>query len=103
MEFDIRYDEPTPRIEQETSITYDKELNTWHLYTTVPSHARKWEDAIVASDVFLTFKTYHNVSKELIAIAGEINGSASVRKRVSLTDEQRQAASERLSSIRLNK
>ena len=24
-----------------------KEVDTWHLYTSVPSHARKWEDAVI--------------------------------------------------------
>lgn len=97
--FKIKHEEPLPRIDQETTISYDRELDVWSLYTNVPTHARKWEDAVVASDIFFSVKIYHEKTGELIAISGEIDGTASVRKRRELTEEQKNALSERMKNL----
>ena len=36
----------TPRNEQETIISYDRELDQWHYYSDVPKHNRKWADLV---------------------------------------------------------
>lgn len=32
-----------PREERETIISYDRQTETWHIYTDEPKHARKYE------------------------------------------------------------
>jgi hypothetical protein len=36
----------TPRSEQETIISYDRELDQWHYYSDVPKHNHKWADLV---------------------------------------------------------
>lgn len=36
----------TPRNEQETIISYDRELEEWHYYSDVPKHNRKYRDLV---------------------------------------------------------
>ena len=33
----------TPRSEQETILSYDRELDQWHYYSDIPKHNRKWK------------------------------------------------------------
>ncbi|MEN2371983.1 hypothetical protein [Lacticaseibacillus paracasei] len=35
-----------PRSEQETIISYDRELDQWHYYSDIPKHNRKWRDLV---------------------------------------------------------
>lgn len=101
--FIIQYDTVTARIEQETVISFDKDTDTWHLYTSVPSHARKWEDAVVPSKDYISMKVYRKSPKELIGLAGVINGSASIRKKRNYTEEELESMKERMSKNIHNK
>ena len=98
-DFIIKHEKPIPRDEQETTITHDKDVNTWSFFTNNPTHARKWEDAIIVSDRYLSVKVYHSGTGDLISIAGEINGTASINRKREMTEEQRQAASDRMKSM----
>lgn len=98
-DFIIKHEKPIPRIEQETNISYDKELDMWSLYTNNPPHARKWEDSVIPSNVYLSQKIYHADTGDLIALSGQINGSASVNRKREMTEEQRQAMSVRMKKL----
>lgn len=102
-EFKILYDKVTSRNEQETVISFDKESDTWHLYTSVPSHARKWEGAVIPSNSYISMKVYRKSPKELIVLAGVINGSASIRKKRNYTEEELESMKERMSKNLHNK
>lgn len=94
--FEIQKRKPAPYNEQETIIMYDKELDEWNLYTNNPTHARKWEQAIIPSNDYRNSKVYHSVTGDLIEIEGKINGSASIRKKKTYTPEQKEAFKKRV-------
>lgn len=96
IEFEIFYESVTAREEQETVISYDRSINAWHLYTNVPTHARKWEATVIPSDAHLSSKTYRKSPKELIGISGIINGSISIRKKKEYTEEELEELRERM-------
>lgn len=85
-----------PRDEQETVITFDNLQNKWHLYTDVPKHIRKWQPLLKDCKV-----TEEN--GEILAVEGFIEGNVSISKKRVMTDEQRQAAAERLKQARTQK
>lgn len=95
-EFEIQVRLPVPRYEQETIITYDKQFDEWSLYTNNPTHARKWERAVITGRSFSNRKVYHEQTGQLIELEGVIDGSVSIRKAKVLTEEQRKELSERL-------
>ena len=84
----------TPRNEQETIISYDRELDQWHYYSDVPKHNRKWADLV------------HNrtqcVEKNgtIEVLEGIIQGNVSVRKRTVMSEETRAKAVARLKAYR---
>ncbi|KRM62085.1 hypothetical protein FC26_GL000816 [Paucilactobacillus vaccinostercus DSM 20634] len=88
----------TPGNEQETIISYDKELKQWHYYSDVPEHNHKWDKRVEPTQRVV------EPSGRISVLEGTINGTVSVNaKRVShMTPEQRQAASERMKQLRIN-
>lgn len=88
----------TPGNEQETIISYDKELKQWHYYSDVPEHNHKWDKRVEPT------RRVVEPSGRISVLEGTINGTVSVNaKRVShMTPEQRQAASERMKQLRIN-
>lgn len=99
-EFEKKTRKPLPRTEQETILTYEPDTKTWQIYTDYPSHARKYEDKVVPSDIYPSEKVYHEDSGELIALQGTIQGSVSVRGKVEMTEEQKRVTAERLKQSR---
>lgn len=80
----------TPRSEAETILNYDYELDQWHYYSDVPKHNRKWDKAVVPT------RRVVEDNGTISLLEGTIDGGVSVRKRQNFTDEQRQAAADRL-------
>ena len=84
--------------EQETVISFDRNSGTWRFYSTVPHHAKKFEEFILPSD---TFSSWREVNDEgnLVAIDGVLD-TEKVKplptiKRV-ISDERRAKLSEQL-------
>ena len=84
----------TPRSEQETIISYDRELDQWHYYSDVPKHNRKWADLVEKRTQF--------VEKDgtIEILEGTINGSISIRKHTVMSEEARAKAAARLKAYR---
>lgn len=87
----------TPRSEQETIISYDRELDQWHYYSDVPKHNRKWADLVDNRTQFVE----KNGTVEVLE--GTINGSVSVRKRTVMSEETKEKAVARLKAYRKTK
>lgn len=102
-EFDILRAKPAPRNEQETVITYDREIDQWHIFTDNPVHARKWEGLVSFDDIYGGSKTYHEQTGELIALDGKILGTITIRKKTQLSEERKQQLSQRLKEMRERK
>jgi hypothetical protein len=58
--------------EQETVISFDRSSGVWRFYSTIPHHARKYEEFISGSD---TFSSWREVNDEgnLVAIEGVLD------------------------------
>lgn len=58
--------------EQETVISFDRSSGVWRFYSTVPHHAKKYEQFISESD---TFSSWREVNDEgnLVAIEGALD------------------------------
>lgn len=84
----------TPRSEQETILSYDRELDQWHYYSDVPKHNRKWAD-LVHSRTQLVEK-----NGAIEVLEGTINGSVSIRKHTVMSEETRAKAAARLKAYR---
>lgn len=84
----------TPRSEQETIISYDRERDEWHYYSDVPKHNRKWRDLI--SQPHMTA----NENGDITLLEGIIHGSVSIRKPTVISEENRVKAAERLKKYR---
>ncbi|AKU35051.1 hypothetical protein AKG30_08770 [Lacticaseibacillus paracasei] len=84
----------TPRSEQETILSYDRELDQWHYYSDIPKHNRKWRD--------LVSKTHTETSEngDITVLEGTINGSVSIRKHTVMSEETRAKAAARLKAYR---
>lgn len=95
-------DKTVPRSEQETIINYDRETDQWHVYTTVPKHARKYEDKTIAEGN-IPEKIYNAGSDQLIGLNGVIDGTVSVQKKREMSEEQKEAARKRLQEYHKNK
>ncbi len=84
----------TPRNEQETIISYGRELDQWHYYSDVPKHNHKWADLV------------HNrtqcVEKNgaIEVLEGIVQGNVSVRKRTVMSEENRVKMAARLKAYR---
>ena len=84
----------TPRSEQETIISYDRDLDEWHYYSDVPKHNRKWADLVDNRTQYVE----ENGTIEILE--GTIQGSVSIRKRTVMSEEARAKASARLKEYR---
>lgn len=84
----------TPRSEQETILSYDRELDQWHYYSDIPKHNRKWRD--------LVSETHTETSEngDITFLEGTINGSVSIRKHTVMSEETRAKAAARLKAYR---
>lgn len=86
----------TPRNEAETIISYDPVTKQWHYYSDVPAHNRKWQHVIDPERI--TVEDNCTIS----LLEGTVTGSVSISKKRQMTEEQRQAAVERLAASRSN-
>lgn len=84
----------TPRNEQETIISYDRELEEWHYYSDVPKHNRKWHDLV--QNATMTIEDNGDISR----MEGTISGNVVIMKRRTMTDAQRKEAAARLKQAR---
>ena len=87
----------TPRSEQETILSYDRDLDEWHYYSDVPKHNRKWADLVDNRTQYVE----ENGTIEILE--GTIQGSLSIRKRTVMSDEAKAKAVARLKAYRENK
>ena len=88
----------TPGNEQETIISYDKELKQWHYYSDVPEHNHKWDERVEPTRRVVEPSGRISVLEEMIT------GNVIIQKKVSLhlSDEERKIRSERLKRARIN-
>ena len=84
----------TPRSEQETIISYDRDLDKWHYYSDVPKHNRKWADLVDNRTQFV------EKNGTIEVLEGTINGSLSIRKHTVMSEETRAKAAARLKAYR---
>lgn len=84
---------PRPKLEQETIILYSPTEDAWHVSTDVPKHIRKYLPLLKEPVV-------QQENGETVYIEGYLNGTVGLRKKTVMTDEQKQAASERLRAVR---
>lgn len=87
----------TPRSEQETILSYDRELDQWHYYSDIPKHNRKWRDLVSETH------TETNENGDITVLEGTINGSVSIRKHTVMSEETRAKAAARLKAYRNKK
>lgn len=81
-----------PRNEQETIFTYNIE-DGWNISTDVGKHIRKYLPLVLSPIT-------REENGEIIYLEGKINGSVSARAKKVMSEEQRQAAAERLRKAR---
>lgn len=89
------------REERETILNFEDETQSWHIYTDVPKHARKYEKFIDQSKPHR--KGYSKKGGALAMLEGYITGgNVNINKRYKskMTDEQREQASKRLAELR---
>lgn len=86
---EIKQDMKTaPFEERETIISYERQTETWHIYTDEPKHARKYEKYVTHPQ-----RKGYNSAGQLIMLEGDIdNGVVSIRK--SISEKQRKKLSE---------
>lgn len=87
----------TPRSEQETIISYDRDLDQWHYYSDVPKHNRKWADLVDNRTQYVE----ENGTIEILE--GTIQGSLSIRKRTVMSEETKAKVVARLKAYRETK
>ena len=84
------------REERETILTYEEEVDQWHIYTDVPKHARKYEKYI---DVNKNHRKGYSVNGgQLAMVDGYVVGNVGIRKKMS--DKERKVISERMKKLR---
>ncbi|WP_323064760.1 hypothetical protein [Limosilactobacillus reuteri] len=87
-----------PQEERETIISYDRQTETWHIYTDEPKHARKYEKYVTHPQ-----RKGYNSAGQLIMLEGDIDkGTVSITKKWQLTDEQRKKHSKVLQKARIS-
>ena len=75
-----------PQEERETIISYDRQTETWHIYTDEPKHARKYEKYVTKPQ-----RKGYNLAGQLIMLEGDIDkGTVSISKKVRLTEKQKE-------------
>ena len=84
----------TSRNEQETIISYDRELDQWNYYSDVPKHNHKWADLVQNRT------QYVEKNGTIEVLEGTIQGIVSVRKRTVMSEETRAKAAARLKTYR---
>ena len=84
------------REERETILTYEEEIDQWHIYSDVPKHARKYEKYIDESKN--RRKGYSVNGGQLAMIDGYVTGNVGIRKKMS--DKERKVISERMKKLR---
>lgn len=84
---EIKQDMKTaPFEERETIISYDRQTETWHIYTDEPKHARKYEKYVAHPQ-----RKGYNSAGQLIMLEGDIDkGTVSISKKVHLTEKQKE-------------
>ncbi|WP_323075182.1 hypothetical protein, partial [Limosilactobacillus reuteri] len=96
---EIKQDMKTaPFEERETIISYERQTETWHIYTDEPKHARKYEKYVTHPQ-----RKGYSPSGQLIMLEGDIDkGTVSITKKWQLTDEQRKKHSKVLQKARIS-
>lgn len=84
------------REEQEVIISYDRELNEWWYYGDVPTLNRKWLNLVDPTQKIV------EDNGVIALLEGKILGTVSIssKRKNTMTDEQRKAASERMKKLR---
>jgi hypothetical protein len=72
-----------PRIEQETIIIYDVELEQWEVYTNYPPHIRKYRDKVIPKRE----EFYSDGTEKMLD--GIIEGSVGVFGKRKMSDKQK--------------
>lgn len=86
-----------PREERETIISYDRQTETWHIYTDEPKHARKYEKYVAHPQ-----RKGYNSAGQLIMLEGDIDkGTVSISKKVRLTEKQKEKQRQVLQKARI--
>lgn len=87
-----------PREERETIISYDRQTETWHIYTDEPKHARKYEKYVTHPQ-----RKGYNSAGQLIMLEGDIDkGTVSISKKVRLTEKQKEKQRQVLQKARIS-
>lgn len=87
-----------PREERETIISYDRQTETWHIYTDEPKHARKYEKYVAHPQ-----RKGYNSAGQLIMLEGDIDkGTVSISKKVRLTEKQKEKQRQALQKARIS-
>ena len=74
-----------PREERETIISYDRQTETWHIYTDEPKHARKYEKYVTHPQ-----RKGYNSTGRLIMLEGDVDiGNVTFGKTSPLTMPQK--------------
>ncbi len=92
------------REERETILNYDEEQDSWHIYTDVPKHARKYEKFIDESTPHR--KGYSGKNSTLTMIDGYITGANVIiakKPKSNMTEERKQQARERMKELHKKK
>ena len=84
------------REERETILTYEEEVDQWHIYSDIPKHARKYEKYVDESKNHR--KGYSVNGGQLAMIDGYVTGNVGIRKKMS--DKERKVISERMKKLR---
>ena len=87
-----------PREERETIISYDRQTETWHIYTDKPKHARKYEKYVAHPQ-----RKGYNSAGQLIMLEGDVDkGTVSISKKVRLTEKQKEKQRQVLQKARIS-
>ena len=87
-----------PQEERETIISYDRQTETWHIYTDEPKHARKYEKYVTKPQ-----RKGYNLAGQLIMLEGDIDkGTVSISKKVRLTEKQKENQRQVLQTARIS-
>ena len=87
-----------PQEERDTIISYDRQTETWHIYTDEPKHARKYEKYVTKPQ-----RKGYNLAGQLIMLEGDIDkGTVSISKKVRLTEKQKEKQRQVLQKARIS-
>ena len=80
--------------EQETVISFDRDSGTWRFYSTVPHHAKRFEEFILPSDTFSSWREVNLVAVEGVLDTDKVKPLPTVKRVIS--EERRAKLSEQL-------